>query len=215
MKDLNQLLQINLCETPESWERIGFNVDFDSTGASISVGNTKLWFAHNSQTSGINSVCVNGISGNLDSLKFEPAEKTGPKPPCPPHPNHVERIDHLVVTSPDCDRTTVILEEAGLNLEGVRKFGNTPNRMRQSFFWLGDVILELVGPDNPTTEGRPSFWGLALVSSDIDETVRKMGTLCSPVKDAVQPGRKITTVETRQLPIGTSIAIMSPHVRKK
>jgi len=80
----------------------------------------------------------------------------------------------------------VILEEAGLNLEGVRKFGNTPNRMRQSFFWLGDVILELVGPDNPTPEGRPSFWGLALVSSDIDETVRKMGKLCSPVKDAVQ-----------------------------
>ena len=127
-------------------------------------------------------------------------------------PNQIVRIDHLVVTTPNPDKTTKALIEAGITLSGVRTFGNSPNQIRQSFFWLGDVILELVGPHEAAKDGNPLFWGLALVSSDINETVNYLGDLCTPLKDAIQPGRQITTVKTRDLSIGVSIAIMSPHV---
>ena len=66
--------------------------------------------------------------------------------------------------------------------------------------------------DEAAKDGNPLFWGLALVSSDINETVNYLGDLCTPLKDAIQPGRQITTVKTRDLSIGVSIAIMSPHV---
>lgn len=213
MSEKNQISEINLGEDPGKWEKIGFSVRSESSGKSVLLGNTKLNFINSPLSTGIISISVVGIEGNVDSLAFESPQTSLPILQTSTHPNQVNRIDHLVVTTPDPDKTTAALNKAGIALRGVRKFGNTPNQTRQSFFWLGDVILELVGPDQATKGGKPEFWGLALVSSDIDETSKYLGQLCTPLKDAVQAGRKITTIKTLDQSIGTSIAIMSPHKR--
>ena len=207
-----QLVEINLCDDPSHWERIGFEVVTDNSAKSIQIGKTKLCFKEIDGAEGIASVHVEGVTANIDSLNFKPRTLYSTNIEAPFHPNRIERIDHLVVTTPDSDKTTKALIEAGIALSGIRTFGSHPNQTRQSFFWLGDVILELVGPHKVTKTGSPLFWGLALVSSDINETVQQIGDLCTPLKDAVQPGRKITTVKTRDLSIGVPIAIMSPHV---
>lgn len=207
-----QLLEINLSEDALPWERIGFDILTQNSTQSTHVGRTKLCFKKIDTIEGISSVHVEGVKQSVDSLTFNPTTTSAGEIEAPFHPNRIVRIDHLVVTTPNPDKTTKALIEAGITLSGVRTFGNSPNQTRQSFFWLGDVILELVGPHEVAKDGDPLFWGLALVSSDINETVNYLGDLCTPLKDAIQPGRQITTVKTRDLSIGVSIAIMSPHV---
>jgi len=207
-----QLMEINLSEDASHWKRIGFEIITENSTQSILIGKTKFYFKKIEAVEGITSVHVEGIKQNVDSLRFETRTTSTSEIETSFHPNRIERIDHLVVTTPDSDKTTKALLEAGITLSGIRTFGNSPNQTRQSFFWLGDVILELVGPHQVAKSGSPLFWGLALVSSDIKETVNYLGDLCTPLKDAIQPGRQITTVKTRDLSIGVSIAIMSPHV---
>ena len=87
--------------------------------------------------------------------------------------------------------------------------------MRQTFFWAGDVILELVGPDEgePVTDEPTSIFGLALVSADLAATATALGDLLGTPKDAVQPGRQIAGLRNRAVGIALPIAVMSPHVR--
>jgi hypothetical protein len=83
------------------------------------------------------------------------------------------------------------------------------------FFWAGDVIVELIGPDEgePTTDEPASVFGLALSATDLDATAAHLGDLLGTPKDAVQPGRRIAGLRGRQVGISLPIAVMSPHVR--
>lgn len=65
------------------------------------------------------------------------------------------------------------------------------------FFRLGEVIVEVVGSPTTAAEGRSSLWGITYVVSDIDATVAFLGEHTTPAKDAVQPGRRITTLHHR------------------
>jgi hypothetical protein len=87
--------------------------------------------------------------------------------------------------------------------------------MRQVFFWAGDVIVELIGPDRdePVTDEATSFFGLALVADDLDATASRLGELLSTPKDAVQPGRRIAGLRGARVGITVPVAVMSPHVR--
>jgi hypothetical protein len=80
---------------------------------------------------------------------------------------------------------------------------------RQTFFRMGEVILELIGGEEPTGDGDAGFFGLAYTVEDLDATQRLLGPCLPNVKDAVQPGRRIATLKTRDLGIATAIAFMS------
>ena len=45
--------------------------------------------------------------------------------------------------------------------------------IRQVFFRLGDPILEMVGPPEPSGDGPARFFGLALTVADLDATALK------------------------------------------
>ena len=87
---------------------------------------------------------------------------------------------------------------------------------RQSFLWAGRVIIEVIGPLEPQASSRgddaASIWGLALVSSNLQTTAHVLDDNLSEPRDAVQPGRKIATMRTRELDISVPIVVMSPHV---
>jgi len=147
---------------------------------------------------------VDGLA--TSTTDAEPAEPIS-------HPNGIVGFDHLVLRSPDLDRTTAAFGALGLDLRRTRDVGTGERAMQQRFFRLGDVILELVGPPTPSGDGPCAIWGYALVSGDVDATAASLGDRCSPPKDAVQPGRRIATIRTRDLGIGVTLAVMSPHVR--
>src|SRR5207248_1668394 len=84
-------------------------------------------------------------------------------------------LDHVVVTTPDFDRSSAALAEAGLELRRVRE---APGGVRQGFRRLGPAILELVaapGASDPTAPAR--FWGLVVIVSDLDALAARLGAI--------------------------------------
>ena len=69
--------------------------------------------------------------------------------------------------SPDLARTTAALEAIGAPARRERDFQVAGVPMRQVFFRLGEVILELVGGVEPG-QGDPGFFGLAITVRDLD-----------------------------------------------
>jgi hypothetical protein len=129
------------------------------------------------------------------------------------HPNGVVALDHVVLRSPDLDRTTDALVHLGADLRRVRDIGSDGRAAQQRFLRMGETILELVGPAVPTGEGPCRIWGVAFVTDDIDAAAARLGARCAAPKAAVQPGRRIATIRTADLGIGPAIALMTPHVR--
>lgn len=141
------------------------------------------------------------------------ASSTAPVPEEATHPNGVVGLDHVVLRSPDLDRTTEALGALGIEARRTRDTSMGDRPIRQRFFRLGGVILELVGPPTASGDGPASIWGYAFVSEDIDASAAFLGARCSEPKTAVQPGRRIATVRTRELGISVAVALMTPHVR--
>jgi hypothetical protein len=85
--------------------------------------------------------------------------------------------------------------------------------MRQIFFRAGEVIIEVVGSPETASEGPSTLWGVTYVVADIDVTAAYFGDRTAPVKDAVQPGRRITTLRHHELGISVPSAMISEHIR--
>lgn len=128
-----------------------------------------------------------------------------------PHDNGVVSIDHVVVMTPNPDRTQSAFEAEGLEARRVRRIETSKGPRRQTFFWLGDVICEVGGPDDGDGDGPAAWWGLALTVADIDATASFYGDHASSVKDAVQPGRRVCTLRSPRST--TPVLFISPHIK--
>lgn len=131
-----------------------------------------------------------------------------PDPGPTTHPNGVTGLDHVVVATPDHARTIAALETVGLRLLRVRETDSYGTPMRQAFFRLGPVILEVVGGHEPDA-GPARFFGLAWTCADLDATVEWFGGRLHPPKAAVQEGRRIATLD-RGAGTTVAMAFMSP-----
>jgi hypothetical protein len=119
-----------------------------------------------------------------------------------------------VVATPDLERTTKVLESLGVLARRTRDSGTYGATMRQRFFRLGEVILEVIGMAEPTPPeqggDRPAvFYGLAHTVADLDATKALLGDALGNPKDAVQPGRRIATLRHKQLDMSVATAFMS------
>jgi hypothetical protein len=123
------------------------------------------------------------------------------------HPNGATRIDHIVVFTPDLERTTAALAEAGVERRRVREVELDEGKLRQGFFRLGEVILEVVEHDR-VEPGPARFWGITFAVSDLDAAAALLGDRLGSIRDAVQPGRRIATVR-REANLGLPVALIS------
>lgn len=196
-------------DEPASWRAAGFALDADE----VAIGTVRVVCTGDGAGADRWRLRVDDedVPRSVDGIGTTTTDEEPPEPV--EHPNGVVRIDHVVLRSPDLDRTTEALGALGLHLRRTRDVGSGERAMQQRFFRMGEVILELVGPPSPTGDGPCSIWGLALVTDDIDASAAHLGEACSAPKPAVQPGRRIATVHTRDLGIGPTIALMTPHAR--
>ena len=140
--------------------------------------------------------------------------ETASADPAPPHPNGAVRVDHVVLLSPDLDRTVAELESQDFDLRRRRE-GETPGgSTRQAFFRAGEPILEVVQAPEGTSvardpNGAARLWGLAFLVEDMNHTARELGVLLGRPRDAVQPGRRIATLRP-EAGLGPAIAFMTP-----
>ncbi len=205
-----QLTCITLGDAPQAWSDAGFRV---APGKLVTLGSTMVHLTGSG--AGFEGWSLDGVDGPLDGLPHAPAPAAVPAADRASNPNHISRIDHVVVRTGNCERTVAAFTDAGFEVRGGRSTTSYGAPMRQTFFWAGDVILELVGPDarEPVTDEPTSIFGLALVSDDLDATAASLGELLGSPKDAVQPGRRIAGLRHRQLGMSLPLAVMSPHVR--
>ena len=131
----------------------------------------------------------------MEGLPTSVADGPPPAPLTPEHPNGVTGLDHVVVFTPDLARSVSAFERVGMVVLRTRDADSYGAPMRQAFFRLGPVILEVVGPQEPSGDGPARFFGLAWTCDDLDSTGRWLGDRLHPPKDAVQDGRRIATLD--------------------
>jgi len=132
----------------------------------------------------------------------------------PDHPNGALFVDHVVVLSPDLDRTTTAFESCGMQVRRVRETTAGGRDIRQVFFRAGEVIVEVVGPREaePARAGAPAqMFGLAITVADLDAAACLLGHALGVPKAAVQEGRRIATLRHRELGMSVDVAFMSPR----
>lgn len=213
--------ELLIADAPEAWAEAGFTVD----GGTCRVGAVSLRFVGREHGLGIVGWALGGTpreaAARLAAAEGLPTTASDHPPAAPAapaaphqHPIGAEIVDHVVLMSPDLARTTAALEALGLDVRRVRDFEIAGSPMRQVFFRLGEVIIELVGSPTAAGEGPATFWGITFTVADIDATAEFLGERTGRVKDAVQRGRRITTLRHRDLDLSVATALMSPKPAK-
>lgn len=193
-------------DEPEAWAEAGFAVDgstIDVAGVTISClgdGSAPRWRLW-SDTAPV----PDSVDGITTEAADEPRAGSASS-----HENTVVELDHVVLASPDLERTTEVFAGLGVECRRTRDVPGSEPAMQQRFFRLGGVILELVGRTAGNGEGPASIWGLAFTVADIDAATERLAGACGAPKDAVQQGRRIATVRTRDLGVSLPIALMTP-----
>ena len=186
------LAGLAVADRPELWSDLGFSV----TGDACRVGTVEVTFG--APGAGVVSWALAAAegAGDLDGLPTTYADD--PSPGCAPgrHDNAVTAVDHVVVATPDLERTVGALGRIGVTERRRRDAGRPGGpAVTQVFFRLGEAILELVGPPDPAGDGPARFYGLAFQVADLDATAAALGPRLRAVKAAVQPGRFIATLD--------------------
>jgi hypothetical protein len=196
------IAEVRIAAAAEGWEKAGFRIDDGGTR----VGHVRLSFEEGD--GGITGWSLAGAgSTDIDGLPTRLAAPEQLVERHASHPNDARRIDHLVVFTPELKRTVTALEGAGIDLRRVREPDEPGPPVRQAFFRLGEVILEVV--ENPRMEPGPArFWGLTLAVGDLDGCAALLGERLGEVHDAVQPGRRIATLR-REAGLGLPVALIS------
>jgi len=201
--------ELFIAADPGAWAAAGFQVDGDV----CEVGTVRLRLERDSAGRGITRWSVRDAA-SLDLYGLDTAASDAPPAAGNAHPNGVLSIDHLVVISPDLDRTSAVLRDASFDLRRVRA-GETPGGSeRQAFFRMGELILEVVqAPAGTRSAADPSgparLWGISFLVDDLATPAAALGGRLGEPRDAVQPGRRIATVGT-DAALGPAIALMTP-----
>jgi len=195
---------IRVGDSPDAWRDIGFTVTDDV----CEIDGVRLRLTDSG--TGITDWTLRGFPETAESIDGIPTAASSTElGGSPSHTNGVTRIDHVVLMTPDLGRTATSLTELGLEIRRERDAG----AFRQLFLKLGDVILEVVGPQE-AGPGVSHLWGLTFVVDDLDSTAAFLGDRIGRVKDAVQPGRRITTLRGREIGISPAMAFMTPRAAR-
>ncbi len=201
------LVALDIAGPPEPWTALGLMV----ADAVSQVGDVTLRFGNEGE--GIAGWALLGAAGpaELDGLRtLWLPEPTIPSAPVE-HELAVLAVDHVVVQTPDPERTFAAFESAGLVLRLERDAGTEQRPLRQGFFRHGEARVEVVGPREAVDDGPARFWGLTLTVEDLDAAAAALGPeRCGEPRDAVQPGRRIAALR-REAGLPVRVALMSPE----
>ncbi len=196
-----ELAELVIADPPDAWRELGFEVD---EHGHLDIGGVRMRLGgHGGGITAWSLLRVNAM-GSIDGLP-SPVPRVLYPPPFKTHPNGATGIDHLVIVSSSLDRTMAALSRAGIELKRTQE----SERGRMGFRRLGSAVLEVVQRDELESD-EARFWGLAVVVISIEELSERMGERLGPIKQAVQPGRRIATLRA-DAGISVPLAFMSPE----
>ena len=199
---------LDIAGDPALWRSLGLVVTDDGLaplmGASLRIGHSP------GTEAGITGWALSGVETGLDPTSIDGLATTVVAETGPVFARHeigASGLDHVVVMSPDLERTSAAIESStGCELKRVRELG----AMRQGFHRIGHggLIVEIV--ERPEiADGPASFWGVVINVDDLDAACERIGSdRVSAPKDAVQPGRRIATISA-DVGLGLAVALMT------
>ncbi len=188
----------------QAWSDVGFAVDDDGF---LQLGGIRIRLSGSGGASGITGWVLADAPDpaviSIDGLRTS----HGPRSTfdAQDHPNGALGIDHVVVYTPDLERTCASIESAtGAELKRIREAGS----IRQGFHRMGELIVEVVTFSG--VEGSHArFWGLAINVRDLDRMWADLGDgVMSEPKQAVQRGRRIASIR-ESAGLGLPVALMT------
>ena len=143
--------ELAIADPHAAWTRAGFSVDSD---AICRVGGVRLRLGGGG--AGIVGWSLSGprpdvTRDDLDGIPTAWSDSVRNAPAV--HANGVTAIDHVVLMSPDLSRTVEALAAVGVVPRRERDAELGGHAIRQVFFRLGEVILEVVGSPDAATDG--------------------------------------------------------------
>ena len=202
------VVEIEVADEPDAWRAAGFSVTEDCT----QVGSIAIRLVGRSEAgTGIRSWTWSDLAndGPIDGLTTHTAPRSAGTPGA--HANGATIIDHVVVVTPNVERTVPAFGARGLDVRRTRHTDQYGPAFRQVFFRGGETIIELIGPDTPADgdDRDAHFYGLAFTVADLDAAAAHLGDGLGSIKDAVQDGRRIATLRHATYDISVPIALMS------
>jgi hypothetical protein len=190
-----RLAALQIADPPDRWAALGFAVDDDR----LHLGEVELQLGLPGE--GIVAWALDPRVAEIDGL---PVMAKPPLSSAKAHPNGAIGLDHVVIATPDFDRTADALDHVGLPFRRIRDAGS----FRQGFRRLGPAILEVVEATT-APPGPARFWGLVVVVSDLQALSSRLAEHLGQIKPAVQPGRHIATLRD-SAGLTTKVAFMDP-----
>jgi len=197
-----ELAEVIVADPPDRWRALGFDV-YDDGSMDIGMVRVRL----GGEGNGITAWSLRRIkaTGSIDGLPT-PSPRMVIPPPFQTHPNGATGIDHLVIVTPDFDRTSQALARAGVEL---KRDQYSEGRGRLGFRRIGPAILEVA--HRPELESDDSFfWGLTFTVISLEALAERLGEQLGPIRPAVQPGRRIATLND-DAGLSVPVAFMSPE----
>ncbi|MBX7450717.1 VOC family protein [Mycolicibacterium sp. 3033] len=197
-----------VADPPSAWADAGFTVDADKT---CRIGTVGIELVGRDSGFGIVGWSLGELPPHTgDDVDGIPTVGSDVAPSAAAvHRNGVTAIDHVVLMSPDLDRTVSALGRLGVHPRRQRDAQVGERAIRQIFYRFGESIVEVVGSPATPNPGPSTLWGITYVVSDIDEAARFFGDRTSTVRAAVQPGRRITTLRHHDLGLSVRTALIS------
>lgn len=211
---LPALAGLEIADDPGVWDALGFDI---GAGGIVVTGDVAIHLAGaaaGDAPAGIRGWALRAaepLPVRLDGIPTRTLA-VGDRVDAATHPNAVSGVDHVVVTTPDLERTLTALRAAGMEVRRTREAGSAEHPLRQAFLWAGDVLVEVAGPPQAAGEEPARLWGLVLVVPDVDALAERWGAHLGTPRDAVQPGRRIVSLG-RQAGSSVRVAFMTPHQR--
>ncbi len=203
MHGIPELVGLQVGDDPEAWRAAGFAVDGDR----FSVGGVTIELTGSPGPRGLLAWSLDHPEPfSVDGLSH--VELVRPAAPAD-HANGACAVDHVVISTPNVQRTTDALDRLGITprrtVEGVRG-----RDLLYRFFLLGTCALEVIGPREPSGDDPARFAGVAFTAPDL-EVVREATEAAGEVQDAVQPGRRIVSLAHARLGISVPTAFLTPR----
>jgi hypothetical protein len=197
--------ELRIADEPGAWEALGFTLSDDR----LTVGATRIRLLGRGGGEGICRWLLRDVdTTELDGLPTD--RSTAPAPAPQAHANRAIAVDHVVVLTPDLDRTVAALQAVGLPLRRRLEPPDAPRPLRMAFLRAGEAVVEVVErADGAQRDVPAAFWGLVIVVEDLDTVARQAGDRLGAPRDAVQPGRRIATVRP-EAGLSAAVAFMTP-----
>ncbi len=216
-----QLAALQIADPPEAWRALGFTVSEDGV---VVLGGVELW--PDATGRGITGWTLGASRCTTMSTACPPASPPTRRRPRPDIPTAALGLDHVVVTTPDFDRTATALQEAGIPLRRVRPddagagWGGPSRRRARGAPTRGRRCGRgFAGSDRPSwgssrrrpcRPGPPGSGGSSWSSPIWPPCAPDWRRIVGEIRDAVQPGRRIAALD-RAAGLSPRIAFMDPE----